>query len=75
MKSVDTKLFVEGLPVDYKITHRKGTYHFEPMFNPHSSIDAPLFSATQLSGIYAFIGTAETELQDQAIEDIKTLFS
>lgn len=67
----NTPLFINGLPVDYDIFEENGSFLFEPVFNPHFDLVAPLFIMKKEHDVYAFNGTNDDSIMAQAEEIIK----
>lgn len=64
-----TILYVNGLPVDYCIYNKEtNVFDFEPVFNPHSNLEAPEFKIIERKGAWMPNKLLEINLRDQAIE-------
>jgi hypothetical protein len=70
MEYIYTKLYVEGLPVEYNIILREGQFVFEPGYNPHEDLKAPAFTARIENNIVVFENLTDESLKHQAEEEI-----
>jgi hypothetical protein len=70
MEYIYTKLYVEGLPVEYNIILNEGQFFFEPGYNPHEDLKAPAFIARIENSIVVFENLADESLKHQAEEEI-----
>ena len=70
MEYIYTKLYVEGLPVEYNIILKEGQFFFEPGYNPHEDLKAPAFIARIENSIVVFENLNDESLKHQAEEEI-----
>jgi hypothetical protein len=66
-----TRLFINGLPVDYSVTKVNETYVFDPFFNPHDDLVASAFSVQIANEIFIFQNMEDRDIKAQAEEAIK----
>jgi hypothetical protein len=70
MKYIYTKLFVDGLPVEYNIILKDDQFVFEPGYNPHEDLKAPAFIARIENSNVVFENLNDESLKHQAEEEI-----
>ena len=68
-----TQLFVDGLPVDYNIIVKESEFIFEPGYNPHDDLEAPLFRVRKHDDIFLYENLDDESLKSQAEEEIREL--
>ena len=66
------QLFVDGLPVDYNMMVKDSLFVFEPVFNPHEALKAPVFTVKNEEGKLVFENLNDESLKDQVEEEIIT---
>lgn len=66
-----TKLYVDGLPVDYNIIVKEKHFIFEPGYNPHEDLNAPAFVVKNENNKLHFENLDDESLRHQAEEEIR----
>lgn len=64
----NTQLFINGLPVEYRVDLESSTFNFEPIFNPHADLTAPEFSVLYINYQFVFSNNIDKDLKAQAEE-------
>jgi hypothetical protein len=68
-------LYINGLPVDYNVASKnETTFLFEPFFNLHMGLEAPIFTVEKQGDILVFDDICDEVLKDQVREDLESYF-
>jgi hypothetical protein len=70
-----TVLFIEGIPVGYKIYKNGAVYFLYPSEIPGTETKAPLIMATHYNGQWEVEEKCDQNLADQVMEDLNLLIS
>jgi hypothetical protein len=65
-----TQLFINGLPVDYNIIIKDDEFIFEPGYNPHEDLKAPLFRVKNHSNTFYYENLNDESLRHQVEEEL-----
>ena len=67
-----TVLFVDGNPVGYKVRNEDNNHFImNPAENPGREVLPPILHVSQIAGHWQVQGTSNTDLIDQAIEEVR----
>lgn len=66
-----TRLFINGLPVDYSVTKVDDAFVFDPFFNPHDDLVPPQFSVQGENENFSFQNLDDRDLVAQVEEVLK----
>ncbi len=69
-----TRLFINGLPVDYSVTKADEAFLFEPFFNPHDDLVAPQFSVLVEDENFIFRDLDDRDMIAQVEEVLREYF-
>ena len=69
-----TRLFINGLPVEYSVTKADEAFVFEAFFNPHDDLVAPRFSVKVEDENFIFKDLKDRDMIAQVEEILKEYF-